>query len=115
MYFHIYNMFKKFYYYYLLKKKKSSCWHGVDVGVASLILRHVSCRAKSAEVGHHYYRAIVLRLLKHLMQPNNQYFSIVMPNTRHMSCKNGCDTVVSQRPRQVGCRGGSKVKKQLVA
>ena len=46
-------MFKKFCYYYLLKKKKSSCRHGVGVGVASLILRHVSCRAKSAEVGHH--------------------------------------------------------------
>ena len=48
-------MFKKFCYYYLLKKKKCSCWHGVGVGVgvASLILRHVSCRAKSAKVGHH--------------------------------------------------------------
>ena len=33
--------------------KKSSCRHDVGVGVASLILRHVSCRAKSAEFGHH--------------------------------------------------------------
>ena len=41
----------------------------------------------------------------------------MMPDTRHvdMSRKNGCDKVVSQRPRQIGCRGGSKVKKQLVA
>ena len=43
-------MFKKFCYYYLLKKKKVSCQHSVGVGVASLILRHVSCRAISAEV-----------------------------------------------------------------
>ena len=37
MYFHIYNMFKKFCYYYLFKKKKSSCRHGVGVGVAQKV------------------------------------------------------------------------------
>ena len=47
-------MFKKFCYYYLFKKKKGSCWHDIGVGVVSLILRHVSCRAKSAKVGHYY-------------------------------------------------------------
>ena len=42
------------------------------------------------------------------------FWWLVMPDFRHMSRKNGYDKVVWQRPRQIDCRGGSKVK-QLVA
>ena len=37
IYFHIYNMFKKFCYYYLFKKNKSSCRHEVGCRVAQKV------------------------------------------------------------------------------
>ena len=51
MYFHIYNMFKKFYYYYLLKKKKrfvsAWCWCRKPY-FATRVVSRKKCRSRAS-------------------------------------------------------------------